>query len=192
CPAKTDHSPRVCGLPYFNAERVNEAVWDWLSAWLNDETQLRQGLRAYQAEQQELSRPIREQLDSVTGLLDENRAKMDRLVSLFVEGDIPRDILTERKARLAETIQALTKEETRLQATLTGQTMTDKEIDTIAQFGAKIAQGLAKVEARADRKREIVEALHIRVKLAVEDGQKVAYVSCHLGEERLLVESRTS
>jgi site-specific DNA recombinase len=192
CPAKVDHSPRECNLPYFNAKRVNTAVWDWLTIWLTNESYLRRGLKRYQAKQDQLNEPLRERLETVRSLLADNQSKMDRLVSLFVEGDIPRNMLVERKERLAQAIGSLEKEEAKLQATLASRSMTDQEIDTIVDFGTKITRGLQNAERDFEVKERVVEALHVQVKLVVESDEKVAYLSCYLGKKRLVVGSYTS
>ena len=55
-------------------------------------------------------------------------------------------------------------------------TLTPKQINNIYRFAKRIGKGLQLAETDPAYKREIIEALDVRVIFAVEDGQKVVYV----------------
>ena len=55
-------------------------------------------------------------------------------------------------------------------------------------FAAEVAEALATTDD-AELRRMVIENLDVRVKLAVEDGQKVAHARCILGEIRLVMPS---
>ena len=51
----------------------------------------------------------------------------------------------------------------------------------LVAFSGQVAKGLDKADSDFDLRRRIVDYLNVRVVLAVEDGQQVAYLHCQLG-----------
>ena len=102
-------------------------------------------------------------------------------------------MLVEKKTRLRETITALEKERADLVMMLESQILTDEQVLTIENFAKTVAGGLEKAEGDFETRRQIIDLLDVRVKLAIEDGLKVALVRCLVGEEETLsVVSATS
>jgi hypothetical protein len=101
-------------------------------------------------------------------------------------------VLTERKARLETTIAALEKERADLMITLESQTLTDAQIMAFEEYARKVASNLEKVEGNFRAKRQLIDELDVRVKLTIENGQKIARVSCLIREEEetLSIEGR--
>ena len=62
----------------------------------------------------------------------------------------------------------------------------------IKAFAAEITEGLETFRDDFEGRRRLIEILDVRVTLNVEDGQKVAYAQCRLGEKRLPVASNTT
>ncbi|MBN1813654.1 MAG: recombinase family protein [Anaerolineae bacterium] len=121
-----DYVGRNCQSPYFRIDVVDESVWDQIADWMLDENQLNQEIENYQAEKNTESEPYQERLAIVEDLLQRNQEQLERLLDLFLSGDFPRDILTERKQRLEQITQALEQERTSLTATLEAHTLTEK------------------------------------------------------------------
>lgn len=182
----------TCDLPYFRTDQVDAAVWEWVRSWLADPKQLREGLKAHQAEREKENEPLRRRLETVEGLIASNQAQLERLLDLYLSGDFPKEMLTERKSRLETTIQALEAEQAHLTATLEAQTLTKQQVCTLQDFAVKIGKGLEAIEADFEARRYIIEVLDTRATLAVEDGEKIVYASCNLGEGVLSVSSPTS
>ena len=70
--------------------------------------------------------------------------------------------------------------------TLESQTLTDEQIATIEQFAREIAGGLEEADRDFEARRRIIEGMDVRARLVVEDGLRVAYVSCLIREEECL------
>jgi SMC interacting uncharacterized protein involved in chromosome segregation len=84
--------------------------------------------------------------------------------------------LAGRKAQLENTINALERE--KLAAQLEAQALTDEQIETIMQFTVKMVKELDKADPDFEKRWRLIEELDVTVRLAVEDGQKVAHVRC--------------
>jgi hypothetical protein len=181
----------VCTLPGFRADRVDAAVWDWLKEKLSDPDRLAQGLEEYRAGKDKENEPIRARLAMLESLIADNQKQLEKLLDLYLAGDFPKEMLTERKARLETTIDALGKERTALAASLEAATLTHEQILSIQEFAARITQGMEKAdfEMHFETRRGIIEDLDVTVTLAVEDGQKVAYPRCVLpgGQDTLSI-----
>jgi hypothetical protein len=62
---------------------------------------------------------------------------------------------------------------------------TVEEINSIVAYSEEIGVGLD--NATFEDKRKYFDWLHVRGKLAVENGEKVVYAKCRIGEQRLSV-----
>jgi hypothetical protein len=184
---------KECGMAtYFRADHVDMAVWKWVKSFLIDPTTLTQALRAQQAEREAFNKPLVDRLAVVDDLLADNRAQLDRALDLYLTGDFPRDMLIERQARLQETIAALERERRNMATQLETQILTDEQLDVIRVFADKVRRGLETADADFKVRRRLIEALEVRATLVVENGQKVVYAQCILGEDTLSIASTTS
>ena len=120
--------------------------------------------------------------------------QFEKLLDLYLAGDFPKEVLTERKTTLETTIAALEKERADLLMTLESQALSDEQIATIVDFAGKVASGLEEAEKDFEAKRRIIDGLDVQVRLVIEDGLKVAYVRWLVSgeEERLSIEDTTS
>jgi len=181
--ARTD-----CDAPSFRVDQVDTAVWDWVRDLLLNPEALRQNLEEQQAEQERANQPLRDRLAVIDDLLAENRRQLERLLDLYLSGDFSKEVLTERKARLEITITALDQERADLAITLEAQTLTDDRIVTIESFAREVSESLEVADQDFDARRHIIDLLDVRVTLAIEEGQKVAYVRCLVDEAGLSIE----
>jgi len=185
CPVVHDRDrPKKCEMnKSFRIDHVDPAVWDWIKSILNDPDELKQGLSRHQAQCEQESGPIWERLKIVDSLIGNNQAQLNRLLDLYLSGDFPKEILTERKNRLEATITALERERGDLVVHLEQRQLTQQQIKSLMQFTAEVAQGLEVAEGDFSARRRIIEMLNVQATLTIEDGQKVAYVQCSLGDD---------
>jgi site-specific DNA recombinase len=177
---------RKCTQPYgFRADHVDSLVWGWVrDLLLNPEATL-EGLRQEQANREQASKPLQDRLAIVDDLLADSRAQLERVLDLYLAGDFPHGVLVERKERLQTTVSALERKRKDLAAQVEAMIIADEDIETIVEFATKVAQGLEEAERDFEKRRWVIEKLDVRVKLAVEDGQKVVHVQCHIGQDKL-------
>lgn len=96
-------------------------------------------------------------------------------------------MLTDRKARLEQTIEALEGERAELTAVLEAAELSDAEVVAIKELVAKVGQGLEEAEEDFDLRRGVIEALNVWAKLIVEGGEKVVRASCILSPEEVVL-----
>jgi hypothetical protein len=185
CPSKHRRADivRVCDLPTFRADRVDAAIWEWVKSIWTDPEALAQGLWEVHREREQENAPIRERLAVVDDLLAENRAQLERLLDLYLAGDFPKEVLTERKSRLEGTISSLEKEQAGLAAYLETCVLSVEQIQTIQEFAAKVGSNLAAMDDDFDAKRGLIEKLDVQVTLVVEDDDKIVRGRCIVGED---------
>jgi site-specific DNA recombinase len=191
CPA-ADRARRMpgqlCDNGYFRADQVDAAVWEWVRDLLLNPEALRQNLEKQQAEQERANQPLWDRLAAIDDLLADNRRQLEKLLDLYLSGDFPKEVLTERKSRLETTIATLEKERVDLALTLESQTLTDDQIMTIEGFAKKVSAGLEMADQDFEARRQIIDLLDMRVTLAIEDGKKIAHLRCLLDEASLSIE----
>jgi site-specific DNA recombinase len=174
----------------FRADQVDAAVWEKVKEWLQDPEVLQESLEKVKAKLSQKSKPLLDRLSVVDDLLAENRQRLERLLDLYPTGDFPKEVLTDRKARLETTITSLEKERVDLVMTLESQNLSDEQIKTIVDFARKVSKGLEIADKDFNARRRIIDDLDVQVRLVIEDGLKVAYVRWLVGkEERVSIES---
>ena len=183
---------RHCDLPIFRVDQVDPAVWDWVKSLLSVPDRFVEGLVAYQMRIDQENAPLRERLAVVDDLLGDNRVQLNRLLDLYLAGDFPKEVLTERRVRLESTIKALEAERCGLAARVEGQTLNAEEIEILRAFAVEAAQGLDIAEADPKARQRVIEMLDVQATLTVEDGKKVIYARCILGEKVLSLVSNSS
>jgi site-specific DNA recombinase len=102
-----DYSQPCSNNAYYRADQVDAATWDTITGWLLRPDALKQKLEDSQEKRAKENEPLRARLAVVDDLLNKNREQMERLLDLYLAGDFPKEVLTERKTRLHETIAAL-------------------------------------------------------------------------------------
>jgi len=134
-------------------------------------------------EREQENTPIRDRLAVVDDLLADNRAQLKRLLDLYLSGDFPKEVLTERRSRLEDTVSSLEKERAGLAACLEACVLSIEQIQTIQDFAAKVGKNLEAMDDDYDAKRGLIEMLNVQVTLVVENGDKVVYGRCIVGED---------
>ena len=173
-------------------DHVDAAVWAWVRSFVEDPTELTKGLDAYQEERDRETAPLRERLTVVDSLLAENRAQLERLLDLYLSGDLPKEMLVDRKTRLERTAEALASERGRLAMHVEAEALSQDHIQRIQGSVADVIEGLEAAEEHFGIRRRLIEELDVQAILAVEEGQKVVYARCMLGERVLSVANPTT
>lgn len=161
-------------------------MWAWIGEKLSNPVELRRELENRQSEREAELAPLRQRLTVIDDLLSDNQGQLGRLLDLYLKGDFPREILTERKARLETTIEALERERRLLAAALQERTLTPDDYQSIEGFARDIGRVFAAIGSDDfEAKRALVERLAIEVRLGVESGEMIARPSSPvLGEGR--------
>ena len=166
----------VCDMPSLRGDWVDAIVWEWAKAIIENPQNLRDGLANMQSELQQTNQALYDRMAIIDEQIQEHQKQLDKLLDLYLNGDFPKEVLTERKSRLEQTISGLTKEQNDLAGYIHKVGITDDQLSYIEAFCAKIREGLNKADFNT--KRQIVELLDIRGKIALENGERVLYLKC--------------
>jgi len=180
CPATMRRdSARDCNLPHIRADRVDEEVWSWVKDLLTDPDAIERGLSELRAKQDQ-----GQQLRELDKRIAAQSRKLDRLVDLYVDGDLGKQRFARKKTDLENAIEAFEAERDRL---LAAQRLTREQIDNAQTFTAQVADGLSRAEGDFEKRRQLLDILSVEVALSVQDGQKVADMRCLLGMKDFVV-----
>lgn len=189
CPARdrsrTQYS-HTCDLPRFQGDQLEQIVWSWLRALLCDPVALRAGISVLRAQAESKIAPLQERLQAVDRQIAESQREAVRLLDQYLAGAIEKSILQERKAAGDASVAALQQERTELDRRLKASTSDSSALENLASFAIQVSDALAQAETAALR-RSVIETLEVKVLLSVEEGDRVAYAGCVLGEARLVV-----
>jgi site-specific DNA recombinase len=175
CKGKTQ-IVKLCDMSNVRGDWTDSLVWEWAKMIIENPENLRVGLDGVQNELQQANQALLDRLSIIDEQMQEHQKQLDKLLDLYLGGDFPKEILTERKARLESMLANLHKEQDDLARHIRKVTMTDDQLSFIEAFCAKIRNGLD--NADFNTKRQIIELLDIRGKIAIENGEKVIYLKC--------------
>ena len=181
CKAKRFYTVECNNNSTYSMRNLDSQVWEWVSGLLSNPGELQKGLDEYKNRQESELAPLRQKLTVLDDLLKENRLQLERLLDLYLAGDFPKEALTERKARLEETIAGLDRERASTMTQLDNTVTTEQE-QAIKGLAAKIGKGLLLASGKFALRRQIIELLNVMAVLSIEDGKKIARVSCMLDD----------
>lgn len=182
CPShdKAKHG-RDCDLPYFNATVADAAVWNAVKRYLTEPDQLEAGMTVYLEKQAHEGEPIRRRLEIVESLIADETAKLSRLLDLYLAGSFERTVLEDKKQLSENLLSKFRSERDDLREKLEGQ-LTADELRTlqgvITAFGEKLREHGDQFEFR----RYVLNRLSVMVTFALEEGERVLYLSGEIGE----------
>ncbi|MBN1665455.1 MAG: recombinase family protein, partial [Anaerolineales bacterium] len=181
---------RRCDLPAFKAEEVDTAVWDWIEKILSRPGFIRQSLLEAQEASEKFNQSLYNRLQTVEELIAQNQDKLNRLLDLYLTGDFDREMLVEKQNQIQQIISDLERERGDILINLEESVITDEQIINIEAVAQEIRSKL-NGKKDFDSKRKVLEMMNVSGTLAFEDGEKVIYVQCVLGRDRLSVNSAT-
>ncbi len=175
---------RECHMPLFRADALDAAVWSWVEQLILDPARLAAGYADYSAELGRQNAPLLKRCELIDGLLSEQRSQLERLLDLYLAGTFDKQHLTDRKMRFEKTIESLEVERNALMRQVKQAALTERDIQTLQEFGDKIRATLGSEALKTfTAKSYIIDLLDVRARVAIEDGCRVAYVSCAIAED---------
>lgn len=182
---------RDCDMPFFRADRVEAVVWRWIEEVLTDEVKLQLAIDDYRAMMEKQNNPAKEELTIVEGLIAENREKLaDEMLNMrLVKGEMAKAEFAVAINRIEETLTRLTTRRNELIAQIEDTTLTDAQILTIKQFAAQVRTDIETIRADFDSKRAFLDLINLQARFTIEDGVKMVYVTCKIGNPHLSIVS---
>ena len=185
------HKVIKCGhtIRAIQIEKADQAVWNWLSSLLADETVLIEGVSSMAQRREEELEPKREQYAYVLKMLDTTAEKIRRLIDELSDfsGNTVKAVIKEKISQMESEQNFLFEEKARLEAELT-------ELEINPEFESRITEIAAAVRERLpvatlEGMRDLLELLKVRVVYyQIDNGVKLR-VSCEIpgSEEDIMV-----
>ena len=186
CCSKWNDAPEgtfSCTMPYIRAEQVDAVVWDWLKAKFSDENALLEALNEQTVKRDEITRPQRDNLATIDKLLKDKKHELEKLLDLYLTGDFPRELLTERKKKIDNEIYGFEAQQSRLQSILDEEALGEERIKTLLELTHYVRNGMVEAENDFKKRRWVIDTLDVKATLAIENNEKVVYMSCMAGNE---------
>jgi hypothetical protein len=178
-------NPPQCDMKPYKAEFVDNIVWEWVKEIVQHPENIARGLRAQQAELNKQNVSLRERLNLIQHRLSETEIQLSRLLDLYLTDEFPKDVLTQRKNVLEKVRIELRREQEALSSHLGTRDLTDDQVLQIEEFCDDIRSGLE--NATFEDKQRYIELLEVQGTLADEEDERVVYISCRLGKQRLVL-----
>ncbi|MFL5801527.1 MAG: recombinase zinc beta ribbon domain-containing protein, partial [Roseiflexaceae bacterium] len=181
-----DEAPKICSLPAFNGNRVEDAVWTWLVNLITNPQLVEAKLQARQAELAQVNATHIERVDTIDSLIAEKRAERARYISMAGRKLITEDELEALAGRLVKDIAGLELQKAKAQERIET-SFTDEQIAAIVADSQAMAETREDFITASDEvKRRNLERYHVRVELeAPADKVRIVHASCVLGSDSL-------
>ena len=111
--------------------------------------------------------------------------QLSMLVDLYLDQNVPKEMYLERKAHLNKRQSELDQEKADVLARLEISALSDKQVAEIEAFCSEVRQGLE--YATFEDKQRYLELLDVHGTVVVENDERVVYISCRLGKQRLVL-----
>jgi hypothetical protein len=174
-------------MPYFREEELHEHIWAWFANLIDDPEEVVKAIRAgdeVKAEELALRRERLERIEVKIAELKRRIASIDD--ELEVEQDTEnKESLRTRKAQRTKERQDYERERAEITELLSYQSHSDEQLADIFERCAKYRNRLH--TATPEQQRELLVLFEVEGRLAIEDGYKVAHVSCKLGSARVVI-----
>jgi len=177
--------PRRCRQVRCRVDLADAAIWNWVKSLLLNPTQLQHGLASYNKEREREVADVRKRLQVIDDLLASNQAQLERVIDLYVTGELEKEILVERKTRLENTITSLEREREQIAAQIEAETLTPEQLRTIEEFAAGVRKNLAYIDDNHEAQQQLIELLDVTGRVVKEDGEPVVYAQCIVGKNIL-------
>lgn len=179
-----------CDLSLFPVAKVDAVVWSWLESLLTNPEKMLKGWRNSQEAAEKENAPLLHELEQVNRLLAENEDQAVKLLDLYLAGKFDMSILDDKKTQLDMVIADLKKRKAEIEQHVKQQTISDAQINDFIQYAESIQQYLGG-DVDFETKREIVDMANLTAMFAVENGEKIVYVTCNIDKERLSIDPAT-
>jgi site-specific DNA recombinase len=173
-----------CDMPSFSGRLIDETVWDWVKNRLLNTDNLTNGLNYYQEEQDKTSTRCTAMLTTIDEQLATGHKQLDRLIDLYISGDIPKDHYALRKTKFEESIAKLEEERKEVSKQLLPSQLAPELIKQLREYFDKIRDRLD--DASFETKRRLIDLLDVNGKLDIENNERVIYIKCLISPQQRL------
>jgi site-specific DNA recombinase len=192
CRAKTERDQRgnrLCTMPYYSERDLDDAIWPWLFEIVNEP---REALRLMREAGKKLAKSterIMDRVERIGNQMDDLRlriANLDEDIELEHDAERRAEYRLKRADRLKR-LHDLEIEQIKLLAEYKPNPWTEQGLMRFGDLCREYIQPASAGDPQARRK--LYELVQLKARLEVKDGQKLAHVSCIIGEQTFTVGS---
>jgi site-specific DNA recombinase len=186
------HKAVTCDMPYFNERDLHNAIWPWFAKLIDDPEEVIRAMRAGDDAKVDELAHLRLRLSRIEQKIGELQRRIESVDDeLEVEADAEnKESLRARKAQRTKERQDFEKERAEITEQLSYQAHSEEQLSDIRTRCERFRSRLQ--NPTREQMRELLVLFEVKARLAVEDGQKVAHVSCKLGSDRVVIEKPSS
>ncbi len=167
-----------CDMPSFSGRLVDENVWDWVTNKLLHADNFANGMIFYCEEENKSASRFEEMLKTTDEQIAFAQTQLDRLLDLYLERQITKEVYNGRRLQITNTIEKLEVQKKKVAELQPRASMSPKLINQLKEYFEKIRERLR--DATFEAKRKVIELLNVRGTLAIENGLKVIDVVCQI------------
>jgi site-specific DNA recombinase len=174
------------GALSFNARKVDTLVWNWVVSTMLDREAVQRGYQQIMATQETEVQALQRQRTVFEEQFDKHRQEIDNLLVLYRTSKVKLEFLDSHIEPLQNSLERLEAEIAEIDRQLSQLSITDDDLVALMEFANRVRDKLSRFTF--EQRRYLIELLDVRVELAVEDDEKVIYVSSRIDSQRLRLE----
>lgn len=168
-------------------DQVDATVWDWVRNLLLNPAVAIAGMAQERANREESLEPLRHKLAVLDDLIAENQRNIQKAVDSYFKDEMVKELLAERVAHFRRLDEGHKRQRDAIAAEIQAKEISQEQVETIMEFIGEMSVGVKEADRDLAKRRRLIEELDLSARLGIENGEKVAYVTCALGARRLSV-----
>ena len=164
-----DRYPERCDMLGFRADGVDATAWRIVREYLTDPARALESVRRNRERRGDELGPLQSRLDTVAAAAADKKARLEKVLDLYLSGSFDRAILEQRRSALEQDLAALEQEHAGLLARVSRERVTARQETAIVTALEQIARGLAVADREFEKRQWIIEMLDVQAVLDIAD-----------------------
>jgi site-specific DNA recombinase len=186
------HRAVTCDMPYFSEPDLHTAIWPWFAKLIDDPEEVIRAIRAGDDVKADELNHLRARLSRIEQKIAELQ---HRIANIEDELELERDAenkesLRVRKSQRTKERNDFEKERGEIAEQLSYQAHSEEQLSDMRACCERFRDRLQ--NATREQVRELLVLFEFRARLTIEDDLRVAYVSCKLGSDRVVIDKSSS
>jgi hypothetical protein len=170
-------NPIECDIPTIRVEILDTKVWERIERFLRDPHEQRETLKRVQSDLVEQHKEAIERMRECEATREEYKRRISIYSDQEVEGLISREMFKEKKAELDKRLQAAEEVYSEYEQLLANKLLSDQDIEDMLLDLQNLQAELEQLgELPFEKRRALIEAMHITGKMKIEEGEHVLYL----------------
>lgn len=172
-----------CDMLTYRCDLTDETIWNWIKHQLQHPELFTAAIHQEQIARAKTTKPLQNRILIIQDILNDTDRQLSTLLDLYLEQNIPKEMYLERKFHLDKRYAELDTEKEDVLAQLAIVAFSNQQLAELKAFCAELGEGLE--YATFEDKQCLLELLDVQGTVAVENDERVVYITCQLGKQRL-------